>query len=251
MTQAEARWRLDRYYAEMLGQEAERFYQPGICLTTLLIQPPSSSLFRKSILILHMPATTGSERSCLLVAHPRLIEPLRPWLSSLKVPALLEEATLAWLTHLVHREFPTAVVPSGGLSVIARFVTQETFHPFRGPELARVKRLNEHHLANLALFGRYSGGIYALHDEQGQILSRAGIRYESRDVWEIGVRTEVEALRGRGLAKTVVTAATEAILAAGRVPLYVHSATNLASEKVALALGYQQYATECIWSLPQ
>jgi hypothetical protein len=47
-----------------------------------------------------------------------------------------------------------------------------------------------------------------------------------------------------------VTAATEAILAAERVPLYVHSATNLASEKVALALGYQHYATEGIWFLP-
>src|SRR5579885_1211075 len=215
MTQAEARWRLDRYYAEMLGQEAERFYQLGICLTTLLI------------------------------------EPLRPFLSSLKVATLLEEATLARLTHLVHHEFPTAAVPPGGLPVIARFVTQETFRPFRGPELARVKRLNEHHLGNLALFSRYSGGIYALCDEHGQILSRAGIRYESRDVWEIGVRTEVEAMRGRGLAKTVVTAATEAILAAGRVPLYVHSATNLASEKVALALGYQPYAAECIWSLSE
>ena len=251
MTQAEARQQLDRYYAELLGQQVDRWYQPGISLNTLLVPPPPSSLFWKSVLTIHAPSTPGRARSCLLVADSRLIEPLRCLLVSLTVETVLEATTLERLTQLVCSEFPTAALSPGGPLLIARFVTPETFRPFRGPERPRVERLNEHRLANLALLGRYSGGIYALRDEQGQILSRAGIRYESRQIWEIGVRTEVEALRGRGLAKTVVTAATEAILAAGRVPLYVHSATNLASEKVALALGYQQYARACSWFLPE
>ncbi len=154
------------------------------------------------------------------------------------------------LTRLVRAEFPAASLPPDGLLLRSRFVTPQTFQPFEGPERARVERLDKHEFAYLLLLSRYSGGVYALRDAQGQIISRAGIRQESAQIWEIGVRTEQEAMRGRGLAKTVVTAATEAILAAGRVPLYVHSATNVISERVALALGYQHYANELIWYLP-
>jgi RimJ/RimL family protein N-acetyltransferase len=179
-----------------------------------------------------------------------LLEPLRRLLAGRTVESLFEASALEQLTRLVRAEFPDASISPGGLLIIARFVSPETFRPFQGPENGRVQRLDEHSLANLALLSRYSGGIYALCDAQAQIISRAGVREESRCVCEIGVRTEVEAQRGRGLAKTVVTAATEAILAAGRVPLYVHSATNAASQKVALALGYQQYADELLWFLP-
>jgi RimJ/RimL family protein N-acetyltransferase len=247
MTEAEARQRLDTYYADTLGHAPQALSQPGINLAPLIEQHAFSSLFKNSILVIHAPSIAGNERSCVALAHPRLLEPLRRFLAGLSVEQLFETLTLERLTRLVCFEFPHASISPGGPLVIARFVTPAMFRPFRGPEHASIERLDEHNLFNLALLSRYSGGIYALRDEQGQILSRAGIRYESEDVWEIGVRTEVEALRGHGLAKTVVTAATEAILVAGRVPLYVHNATNVASEKVALALGYQHYADELLW----
>jgi RimJ/RimL family protein N-acetyltransferase len=250
MTEAEARQRLDAYYAETLGLPLETYGRPGMSLTPLRGQRPASSLFRNSALIIHAPFSSTGARSCAVVAHPHLQEPLRRFLPGRSVESLFEVPTLEQLTRLVRATFPAASISPDGLYFIARFVSRETFQPFRGLEPAQVQRLDQRSLANLALLSRYNGGIYALCDAQGQILSRAGVRYESRHVWEIGVRTEAEAQRGRGLAKTVVTAATEAILAAGRVPLYVHSATNLASQKVALALGYQHYADELLWFLP-
>ncbi|HEY7347356.1 MAG TPA: GNAT family N-acetyltransferase [Ktedonobacterales bacterium] len=250
MTEADARQRLDVYYAELLGLPTEALRRPGIRLAPLSRQPPSTSLFRNSALIVHAPSSADGLRSCAVIAHLQLLAPLRRFLSGRTVESLFEAAALEQLTRLARAEFPDASISPGGLLIIARFVSRETFQPFQGPESARVQRLDEHQLSNLALLSRYSGGIYALCDAQAQILSRAGVRRESRDVCEIGVRTEVEALRGRGLAKTVVTAATEAILADGRVPLYVHSATNVASQRVALALGYQHYADELIWFLP-
>ncbi len=250
MTEAEARRQLDAYYAETLGYPLDRLQLPGISLIPLGKQHPTPSLFRNCALIIHAPVIARVERPYVAIAHPHLLESRRQFLAGLAVEALFEAPTLERLTRLVRATFPNASISPDGLLVIARFVSRETFRPFHGPESAYVERLNEHQLANLALLSRYTGGIYAVRDAQGQMLSRAGVRYESRQIWEIGVRTENEALRGRGLAKTVVTAATEAILAAGRVPLYVHSATNRASEKVALALGYQQYADELIWYLP-
>ncbi|HLW01180.1 MAG TPA: GNAT family N-acetyltransferase [Ktedonobacterales bacterium] len=250
MTEGEARQRLDAYYAETLGVPLEVFGKSGIDLLPLEHRPSSTSLFRNAALIVHAPTPANGLRPCVVVAHPQLLEPLWRFLPGLTVERLFEAATLEQLTRLVYAEFPGASISPGGLLIIARFVSPETFKPFQGPERAHVRRLDEHNLANLALLSRYGRGIYALCDARSQILSRAGVRDESRYVSEIGVRTEAEALRGRGLAKTVVTAATEAILAAGRVPLYVHSATNEASQKVALALGYQPYADELIWFLP-
>jgi RimJ/RimL family protein N-acetyltransferase len=250
MTEAEARLRLDAYYAETLGVPLEAFRQPGFSLARLHNPPSSTSLFRNGALIIHAPTGASGLRSCAVVAHPQLLSPLHRFLAGRTVGQLFEAPALEQLTRLVRAEFPDASISPGGLLVIARFVSPETFRPFQGPERGYVQRLDEHRLANLALLSRYGGGIYALCDAQSRILSRAGVREESRYVSEIGVRTEVEALRGRGLAKTVVTAATEAILAAGRVPLYVHSATNVASQKVALALGYQHYADELLWYVP-
>lgn len=250
MTEAEARQRLDVYYAETLGLPVEALRRPGIRLAPLSRPLAPTSLFRNSALIVHAPSHANGLRSCAMIAHPQLLEPLRGFLAGRAVEQVFEAPALEQLTRLVSAEFPGATISPGGLLIIARFVSRETFQPFHGPESAHVQRLDAHRLSNLALLSRYGGGIYALCDAQAQIISRAGVREESRCVWEIGVRTEMEAQRGRGLAKTVVTAATEAILAAGRVPLYVHSATNVASQKVALALGYQHYANELLWFLP-
>jgi len=250
MTEQEARHRLDNYYAQALGKEPAWLCQPGISLTTLSLQPALAPFFKNSALILHAPVVADRQRRCLCMAHPALVEPLRETLAGLTAKHLFEVTTLEQMTELVLAIFPTASIPSGGPLMRCRFVTGETFRPFCGSQSASVERLEPRELANLALLSRYSGGVYALRDEHGQILSRAGIRQESAFVWEIGVRTEVEALRGRGLAKTVVTAATKGVLAAGCVPLYVHSATNVSSERVALALGYQHYADQAIWFLP-
>jgi hypothetical protein len=53
-----------------------------------------------------------------------------------------------------------------------------------------------------------------------------------------------DAVPWAGLAKEVVSAATSHILEQGRLVLYVHDRTNLASAKVCRSLGYVEYAEE-------
>ncbi|HEU5199051.1 MAG TPA: GNAT family N-acetyltransferase [Ktedonobacterales bacterium] len=250
MTDEEARQQLAIYYAEAFGKEPGLLQQPGIHLTTISMQQALAPFFKNSALIIHAPIRADHLRPCIFMAHPQLLRPLRSFLAEMTIEQVFDARALEHLTGLVSAEFPGASVPPGGLLIISRFVTRASFSPFHSPESAGVERLDERTITHVLLLSRYSGGVYVLRDADKQIASRAGIRRESEHVWEIGVRTEVEALRGRGLAKTVVSAATEAILEAGRVPLYVHSATNVISERVALALGYQHYADQLLWYLP-
>ncbi len=250
-TEAEARPHLDRFFAHALG------YQPGllektsgVSFLTMSSTSASFSLFRKCALILHATRSPeGACSSCVMAVHPSLLGGMLPLLRGMTVERIFEDEAADQFTRLVQATFPASTLLPEGERLVVRFVTSETFQPFQSNAFGRAILLDGHHLEYLPLLTRYPGGVYAFCDEQGQILSRAGIRTESAFVWEIGVRTERENLRGRGLAKAVVSAATEAVLAAGRVPLYIHSATNLASQKVALALGYQQYADERLWTV--
>jgi predicted GNAT family acetyltransferase len=47
-----------------------------------------------------------------------------------------------------------------------------------------------------------------------------------------------EAVRNRGLGRSVVSAVTSQILERNRIPLYSSAEDNLPSQRVALALGY-------------
>lgn len=247
-TEAEARQHLDRFFADALGYQAGLALAPGVSVLALGGASPFS-LFKRGALILHAPLAPEGKRACLLAAHPALLDRLLPLLRGLPAERALADEITNQFTRVVQATFPASTLPPEGERLVVRFVTNETFRPWQSEAFGRPGLLGRQHLEHLPLLSRYPGGIYAFCDAQGQIISRAGIREESAFVWEIGVRTERESLRGRGLAKTVVSAATEAVLAAGRVPLYIHSATNLASEKVALALGYQQYAEERLWTL--
>jgi predicted GNAT family acetyltransferase len=77
------------------------------------------------------------------------------------------------------------------------------------------------------------------------VRSFAFLRRLSDGVWEIVVETAAP-YRGRGYAKTVVSAATEAVLGAGRIPVYSCDEHNVASRRVAEALGYRVYAEDFV-----
>jgi RimJ/RimL family protein N-acetyltransferase len=250
-TEAEARPHLDRFFAHALDYQPGLLEKtPGVSYLAMSSSAAPFSLFRKCALILHAPRSPeGTRSSCLLAVHPLLLDEMLPLLRSMTVERIFADETADQLSRLVRAAFPASTLLPEGERLVVRFVTSETFRRFESEAFGRPIALDGHHLEHLPLLTRYPGGVYAFCDEQGQILSRAGIRAESALVWEIGVRTEREHLRGRGLAKAVVSAATEAVLATGRVPLYIHSATNLASQKVALALGYQHYADERLWTL--
>ncbi|MHB9025873.1 MAG: GNAT family N-acetyltransferase [Armatimonadota bacterium] len=89
----------------------------------------------------------------------------------------------------------------------------------------------------------FDGPVFIARDARGNIASWAAIKCKSDNVWEMAVVTEPP-YRGRGLARSVVSRATEAALAAGKAPLYLHETINHASARVCTALGYQVYAHE-------
>jgi RimJ/RimL family protein N-acetyltransferase len=71
----------------------------------------------------------------------------------------------------------------------------------------------------------------------GVVAAEAGASWVSSKYAEIFVRVEMS-VRGRGLGKSVVSAVAQMILDAGRIPLYMTSEQNTASQKLAERLGF-------------
>lgn len=81
--------------------------------------------------------------------------------------------------------------------------------------------------ANGPRFEIHSGGLQAV----------AGLNWQSPGFAEVYVHTEAEA-RQRGWGRSVVSACTQAVLAGGRLPLYLVDTGNAESIRLAGALGY-------------
>lgn len=71
-----------------------------------------------------------------------------------------------------------------------------------------------------------------------KVIAAAGANWCSPYFAEVGVWTE-EDYRGRGLARTVVSACTSELLKEGIKPLYIAAESNVASIRVCEALGYR------------
>jgi predicted GNAT family acetyltransferase len=80
------------------------------------------------------------------------------------------------------------------------------------------------------------------------IVAFAGVRPQSPAISELRVQTMIEALRGHGIGRAVASRATRAIFAAGRIPLLTHPAQDIASARLAAALGYRHYAEAVIYT---
>lgn len=90
------------------------------------------------------------------------------------------------------------------------------------------------------VLGHFTGEAWVVLDEDGQVLSTAVLkRYDDR-LREISVGT-AERARGRGLARSVVSAAARHVLSEGRAVLYNHAPDNYASAKVAEAVGLHEF----------
>lgn len=71
----------------------------------------------------------------------------------------------------------------------------------------------------------------------GEIVACAAASADSDRLWQVGVDV-LAPWRGRGIGRAVVGALTRAILAAGKVPYYSHSVSNVPSAALATSLGY-------------
>jgi RimJ/RimL family protein N-acetyltransferase len=86
---------------------------------------------------------------------------------------------------------------------------------------------------------------------QGEVASAAGVNWRSEHWAELYVYTE-PAYRGRGWARVVGAACVRALLEDGLLPLYIAAQDNLASQRLAAALGFEDSGArefECNGSL--
>lgn len=79
--------------------------------------------------------------------------------------------------------------------------------------------------------------VLLVRDDDGTYLAGLGIKEHDAHGAELAVVT-AEAARGRGLARRLVATAARRVLADGRVATYLHEASNLASARVADAVGF-------------
>ena len=223
--------RLDRYWADELGCLPEALFQGGVSLYA----PPHRE-------------------------GPRWMG----WLIPLACVRLERALPGAGVVSITPAQFPalSALLGQGGVDVLpphgegfAPFIRRHfphsstrvdrilrcdagTFTP--APAVFPVSQLE----ASDAQFNWYrlhfDGPIFVARDERERIISWAAIKCKSDMIWEMAVVTDA-GYRNRGLARSVVSRATQAALDTGRIPMYLHDIANTASSRVCRALGYQPY----------
>jgi predicted GNAT family acetyltransferase len=78
---------------------------------------------------------------------------------------------------------------------------------------------------------------------RGDIVGIAGAKADRELMWQIGVDV-VEAARGGGIGRALVSRLTERILDSGRIAYYSTTVSNIRSRAVALSLSYWPAWTE-------
>lgn len=238
---------LDIYFAMALGCAVGDLRRPGWTFPTPRrdVDPMALLFGRRPLLYIVSP--TPEDKSAPRGAVALIAPELRP-----AVCALLRELTPDELFAPSGQESVDALVRSATAEdiswaetghMILRHATRSQFTPYVGQLQEWIEALDESSEMEplaLSLLARHSGGVYVIR-ERGAIASFAGIRSGSPHVSELAVRTVNERLRGHGLARAVASAATRAVLAEDRVPLYRHTASNVAAERVARSLGYRLY----------
>lgn len=222
--------RVDAFHAAELGCNPSLLREPGVHIV------PSERRSRPgwggyTVPILALSTAEGG----VVSMRPDLLERVRSGLGPPPQGRPIGPTEFTRLHHVARVAIPYAYSLSGHVL----YTDPEHFRP----RPSRAVRIERDDARGYDLRRRFDGEIFAVWSIRGDIASWSAIKLKSDDVWEIAVVTEA-AYRGQGLAKEVVSAATAYILEQGRMALYVHDRTNLASAKVCRSLGYVEYAEE-------
>lgn len=250
---------LDVHYGMLLGCPALDLRRPG--WTILIARPegdPSDMLFGQRTLVnivAPVPDTTrgatpDASRAGVAVVTPELRAPLAALLRTLTPELLFAPRGRNLLDALVRREVRGEVTGADAAHLHLRYTFAGSFRPYLGQWLEWIEPLDEAREMEpvaLGLLARFGRGVFVVR-QGGEVVSYAGIRQHSPHVWEVGARTGIEALRGHELGRAVVSRATRAVLAEGRLPLTTHTASSHAAARVADVLGYRLYGDAIIYS---
>jgi len=237
--------RLDHYWATELGCPPEALYQRGVTLCA----PPHREgprwmgwLIPLTSVRLERAAPGSGVVSVTAARLPALSALLRNTGAELLPP--YGEG----LSAFIRLHFPHS---STRVDRILR-CDAATFTP--APEVFPISQLEETDAQASWYRLHFDGPVFVARDERARIIAWAAIKCKSDEVWEMAVVTNA-GYRNRGLARSVVSRATQATLDSGRIPMYLHDLTNTASAKVCGALGYQGYgcqlSCECGRVLPR
>ena len=105
------------------------------------------------------------------------------------------------------------------------------------PDIADLGEWFEHQTDDLPEWLAPFNGPRLVAFDDGRVIAGVGIKVHDRYGQELSVVTE-EAARGLGLARQLVATAARRILAEGSVPTYLHPPDNVASARVAEAVGF-------------
>jgi GNAT superfamily N-acetyltransferase len=184
-------------------------------------------------------------RGAVITCSPNRLEWAQAELGKLDREALFSPATLGLINRFVAQEGQFLEGPD-----LKFLCAPDTFRPHPAPagielELVatreEIARLYAYQGFNNALGHRLDGPrpdvLAAVARQAGQVIGIAGVSADSDKLWQIGIDV-VEPYRGRGIGKALVSAATEASMAQGKIPYYSTSLTNLRSSSIAAGLGY-------------
>jgi GNAT superfamily N-acetyltransferase len=222
--------RLDHFHARELACDLELLRQPGLHLISSE-RRGRAGWGGYTVPLFALSTPRGGIVSC----RPDMLGAVREELGGRTSDQPLGELDFERLRRITRRVVPYAYSLSGHVL----YCDPNHFRPVDGG----AELLPRQDTRGLDLRRRFDGEIFVVRGSRNEIASWAAIKLKSEDVWEIAVVTEAQ-YRRRGYAKQVVSAATQHILDSGRLALYVHDRTNLASAKVCRSLGYVEYAEE-------
>jgi len=175
----------------------------------------------------------------------RVFDPLRPAIEKLVRQGMQEGAPLSQRNRERIVEAVSARLPIVEVwHDLLHFTDREHFIPWRDHRVRRITGPAEQKRRR----AEPKPGELPFHEAHGiyvkrRLVAYADIAARGDYASSLGVFTEQD-FRGRGMGKSVVSAATRAILKAGRIPLYSTDESNLASLSVCRSLGYLKFGRD-------
>lgn len=133
--------------------------------------------------------------------------------------------------------------------------SRESFSPADVPNDVQISMVERDGLSELYRHAGFSHALlYRMDDPRpdmvatvatrgGEIVGVAGAGADCEAMWQIGIDV-IEAARGQGIGRALVSALTETILDRGLVPSYSAATSNIRSRNLAISLGYWPAWTE-------
>jgi ribosomal protein S18 acetylase RimI-like enzyme len=227
---------LDRLYASELGCNPQDFNSGRLVKASC--ERIGGIRFAKGIpLVLFSIAKTSG---AVVSVHPRLIDIVDKVLDGRsKLDDEACDALESALNPLINVNF--------WFRGCRLFCSPETFSDQTFGDVRDVTGLDD---ISAALHAKWGGRVFG-QIVDGRVVSWAAVKPLSDIGWDLSIQTSPE-YRGRGYAKSVVSAAVKHVFENGRLATWGTDTTNTASLRTAHSLGFQDYGLDfgCVERMP-